>query len=104
MISDPTGSGYTTPHRPDLNWYHLALHSFEMFVRYYGIEAAYRTIVREVKNVFAVYGIDVDYRHLRYPHDKFVIVQEVAQVHSSRLSTFFRSTYNTPLQYFCIFL
>jgi DNA-directed RNA polymerase I subunit RPA1 len=35
-------------------------------VRYYGIEAAYRTIVREVKNVFAVYGIDVDYRHLRY--------------------------------------
>ena len=35
-------------------------------LRYYGIEAAYRTIVREVKNVFAVYGIDVDYRHLRY--------------------------------------
>jgi hypothetical protein len=71
MIWDPTGSGSRTPHRPDLNWYNLALPSFDIFVRYYGIEAAYRTIVREVKNVFAVYGIDVDYRHLRYPNNKY---------------------------------
>lgn len=32
--------------------------------RTYGIEAAARVIVKEVKNVFAVYGIEVDPRHL----------------------------------------
>ena len=31
--------------------------------RYYGIEAAYKTIVQEVTNVFGVYGIKVDYRY-----------------------------------------
>lgn len=30
----------------------------------YGIEAATRVIVKEVKDVFAVYGITVDQRHL----------------------------------------
>ena len=32
--------------------------------RYYGIEAANRTIVREIVNVFKAYGIFVDPRHL----------------------------------------
>ena len=35
---------------------------FIVYPRYYGIEAAYKTIVREVTNVFGVYGIEVDYR------------------------------------------
>ena len=30
----------------------------------YGIEAARKTIIREISSVFAVYGIDVDTRHL----------------------------------------
>ncbi|EDV23428.1 uncharacterized protein TRIADDRAFT_27970 [Trichoplax adhaerens] len=30
----------------------------------YGIEAAYRAIIKEIENVFRVYGIDVNYRHL----------------------------------------
>lgn len=42
----------------------LSCNNVHVMARYYGIEAAYRTIVREVTNVFAVYGIDVDYRHL----------------------------------------
>lgn len=33
-------------------------------LRTYGIEAARQTITREVSSVFAVYGIDVDSRHL----------------------------------------
>lgn len=32
--------------------------------RYYGIEAANKTIVKEIVNVFKVYGIDIDPRHL----------------------------------------
>ena len=32
--------------------------------RYYGIEAANKTIVQEIVNVFKAYGIDVDKRHL----------------------------------------
>jgi len=32
--------------------------------KYYGIEAARQTIVKEVRDVFGGYGIDVDYRHL----------------------------------------
>ncbi|EDO07314.1 RNA polymerase Rpb1 domain 5 family protein [Babesia bovis T2Bo] len=32
--------------------------------RYYGIEAARASIVSELQNVFSVYGINVDYRHL----------------------------------------
>jgi DNA-directed RNA polymerase I subunit RPA1 len=67
-------------------------------VRYYGIEAAYRTIVREVKNVFAVYGIDVDYRHLRYPHDEYEISQNINLFDRRHLQ------YRYPLQYFCISL
>lgn len=30
----------------------------------YGVEAARETIIREVKNVFGIYGVEVDYRHL----------------------------------------
>ena len=32
--------------------------------RYYGVEAASRVLVNEIRNVFKVYGIDVDPRHL----------------------------------------
>jgi DNA-directed RNA polymerase I subunit RPA1 len=46
----------------DLN--QLMCNSIHDMHRYYGIEAAYKTIVREVTNVFGVYGIEVDYRHL----------------------------------------
>lgn len=30
----------------------------------YGVEAARATIIREVKNVFGIYGVEIDYRHL----------------------------------------
>lgn len=33
-------------------------------LRTYGVEAARQTIVREISGVFAVYGIEVDIRHL----------------------------------------
>eukprot|EP01125_Pyxidicula_operculata_P014325 TRINITY_DN4767_c0_g7_i1.p1 TRINITY_DN4767_c0_g7~~TRINITY_DN4767_c0_g7_i1.p1 ORF type:complete len:1661 (+),score=497.86 TRINITY_DN4767_c0_g7_i1:111-5093(+) len=35
----------------------------EMF-KYYGVEAARATIIKEIANVFTAYGIDVNYRHL----------------------------------------
>jgi len=42
----------------------LRANSIHDMANYYGIEAAGRTIVQEIKNVFGVYGINVDYRHL----------------------------------------
>ena len=38
-------------------------HSYELKKRY-GIEACRANIVKEIRSVFAVYGIDVNYRHL----------------------------------------
>jgi len=46
----------------DLN--KLQCNSIHDMAGHYGIEAAYKTIVTEVKNVFGVYGIEVDHRHL----------------------------------------
>jgi DNA-directed RNA polymerase I subunit RPA1 len=55
----------------DLN--RLRVNSIHDMARYYGIEAANKTIVQEVKNVFGVYGIDVDYRHLSLIADYMTI-------------------------------
>ena len=38
-------------------------------LRNYGVEAARQTIIREIKNVFGVYGIVIDYRHLSLVSD-----------------------------------
>jgi len=42
----------------------IACNNIHDMAKYYGIEAANQTIVREITNVFSVYGIDVDKRHL----------------------------------------
>ena len=46
----------------DLN--RLYCNNIHDMARYYGIEAANKTIVKEIVNVFKAYGIDVDKRHL----------------------------------------
>jgi len=42
----------------------LSCNNIHDMARYYGIESANRTIVREIVNVFDVYGIEVDRHHL----------------------------------------
>jgi len=42
----------------------LSCNNIHDMARYYGIESANRTIVREIVNVFDVYGIEVDPHHL----------------------------------------
>ena len=39
-------------------------YTWKFILRYYGIEAANRVIVREIVSVFAAYGITIDPRHL----------------------------------------
>jgi len=46
----------------DLNRLHC--NCIHTMARYYGIEAAYKVIIREIQSVFGAYGIEVDYRHL----------------------------------------
>jgi len=55
----------------DLN--RLNINSIHDMANFYGIEAANKTIVQEVKNVFGVYGIDVDVRHLNLIADYMTI-------------------------------
>lgn len=43
----------------------------QMF-RHYGVEAGRDTIIKEVKTVFGVYGIDVNFRHLSLVADYMV--------------------------------
>merc|ERR1719431_1193898 len=59
-INIPSMYKYDT--KLDIN--NLLVNNIHDMARYYGIESAYKTIINEVKNVFGVYGIDVDYRHL----------------------------------------
>lgn len=42
----------------------LSCNNIHDMAKYYGIESAAKTIVREMTNVFKVYGIEVDKRHL----------------------------------------
>ncbi|ORM39587.1 DNA-directed RNA polymerase I subunit rpa1 [Babesia sp. Xinjiang] len=46
----------------DLN--RIRINDIATVLRYYGVEAARASIVSELQNVFSVYGINVDYRHL----------------------------------------
>ncbi|XP_050537291.1 DNA-directed RNA polymerase I subunit RPA1 [Daktulosphaira vitifoliae] len=48
----------------DLDLNSLYCNDVQMMLNTYGIEAANRVIINEVKNVFKVYGINVDTRHL----------------------------------------
>jgi len=47
-----------------LNLNRLSCNNVHDVAKYYGVEAANRTIVREIVNVFSAYGIGVDKRHL----------------------------------------
>lgn len=53
---------YDHPHVFDLN--RLETNNIYEMMNHYGIEAARHAIVKEIRNVFDVYGIEVDYRHL----------------------------------------
>ncbi|KRZ80258.1 DNA-directed RNA polymerase I subunit RPA1 [Trichinella papuae] len=51
--------------RPDIfNVNRIYCNNIHTMASMYGIEAAARSIIRETKNVFASYGIEVDHRHL----------------------------------------
>ena len=47
-----------------LNIQKFSCNNIHDMAKYYGIEAANKTIIREIAGVFDVYGIDVDKRHL----------------------------------------
>ena len=47
-----------------LNLKKLHCNNIHDMARYYGVEAANKTIVHEIVNVFGAYGIDVNPRHL----------------------------------------
>ena len=76
----------------------------------YGVEAAWNAIVREIRNVFSVYGITVDYRHLSLIADFMTFNGEyrpfnrIGMEESS--SPFLKMSYETTAQYLasaCLF-
>ena len=56
-------------HEESLDLNRLYCNHIHEMARYYGIEAANKTIVKEIVNVFKAYGIDVDKRHLNLVAD-----------------------------------
>lgn len=76
----------------------------------YGVEAARNAIVWEIRNVFSVYGITVDYRHLSLIADFMTFNGEywpfnrIGMEESS--SPFLKMSYETTAQYLasaCLF-
>uniref|UniRef100_A0A8D8YI58 DNA-directed RNA polymerase subunit n=2 Tax=Cacopsylla melanoneura TaxID=428564 RepID=A0A8D8YI58_9HEMI len=64
LKTDGINVNYISQYRHLLDLNKLYVNDIHYMARTYGIEAANRVIIREVKNVFAVYGIEVDPRHL----------------------------------------
>ncbi|CAI9761147.1 unnamed protein product [Fraxinus pennsylvanica] len=48
----------------DLDLSRLYSNNIDAMLKTYGVEAARATIIREVKQVFDIYGVKIDYRHL----------------------------------------
>ncbi|CDP10074.1 unnamed protein product [Coffea canephora] len=48
----------------DLDTARIYSNSIHAMLETYGVEAARATIIREVTNVFGIYGVQIDYRHL----------------------------------------
>ncbi|CAA2954806.1 DNA-directed RNA polymerase I subunit 1 [Olea europaea subsp. europaea] len=48
----------------DLDLSRLYSNNIDAMLKMYGVEAARATIIREVKQVFDIYGVKIDYRHL----------------------------------------
>ncbi|CAA3024854.1 DNA-directed RNA polymerase I subunit 1 [Olea europaea subsp. europaea] len=48
----------------DLDMSRLYSNNIDAMLKTYGVEAARATIIREVKQVFDIYGVKIDYRHL----------------------------------------
>jgi hypothetical protein len=53
-----------SPHSPVIDIHHLYSNDIAAILRTYGVEAARAAIVREMRNVFDAYHINVDIRHL----------------------------------------
>ncbi|KAI5756409.1 hypothetical protein M8J77_024881 [Diaphorina citri] len=64
LKTDGINVNYISQYRHLLDLNKLYVNDIHYMASTYGIEAANRVIIREVKNVFAVYGIEVDPRHL----------------------------------------
>jgi len=76
----------------------------------YGVEAAWNSIVREIRNVFAPYGITVDYWHLSLIADYMTFNGEYKPFNRIGMedssSPFLKMSYETTAQYLtqaCLF-
>lgn len=43
---------------------HIYSNNIHLMLTCYGVEVARRTIIKEVQDVFKIYGVEIDYRHL----------------------------------------
>lgn len=92
----------------DLN--RIETNDINAMLKWYGVEAAWNAIVKEIRNVFSVYGITVDYRHLSLIADFMTFNGEywpfnrIGMEESS--SPFLKMSYETTAQYLtnaCLF-
>jgi DNA-directed RNA polymerase I subunit RPA1 len=85
----------------DLN--RLETNDINQMMKHYGIEAARNSIVNEIRNVFGVYGIEVNYRHLSLVAD--FMTQNGTYKPFNRIgmqdsnSTFLKASYETSTSF-----
>ncbi|PPS94198.1 DNA-directed RNA polymerase subunit [Cryptosporidium hominis] len=82
----------------------IRFNDIQTVYKYYGVEAARHCIINELRNVFSVYGINVDYRHLTLISDsitasgKLRVFNRMGTI-SYNISPFLQMSFETSMKF-----
>ncbi|KAH8584069.1 uncharacterized protein ELE39_002827 [Cryptosporidium sp. chipmunk genotype I] len=82
----------------------IRFNDIQTVYKYYGVEAARHCIINELRNVFSVYGINVDYRHLTLISDsitssgKLRVFNRMGTI-SYNVSPFLQMSFETSMKF-----
>ncbi|OII71289.1 DNA-directed RNA polymerase I [Cryptosporidium ubiquitum] len=82
----------------------IRFNDIQTVYKYYGVEAARHCIINELRNVFSVYGINVDYRHLTLISDSITASGQLRVFNrmgtiSHNISPFLQMSFETSMKF-----
>lgn len=82
----------------------IRFNDIQTVYKYYGVEAARHCIINELRNVFSVYGINVDYRHLTLISDSITASGQLRVFNrmgtiSHNVSPFLQMSFETSMKF-----
>lgn len=82
----------------------IRFNDIQTVYKYYGVEAARQCIINELRNVFSVYGINVDYRHLTLISDSVTSSGQLRVFNrmgaiSHNISPFLQMSFETSMKF-----